>query len=226
MSELNEDVLGALRTLDDDWDLEAARASVRNRVAELAATAAGARVLRAPTAAGTRGSKGAVWSLSRAAGILLVTAAAAYALPGSPVRRWVQGGANPTLPTPEAPATTLAQPEADPVAGGIRLSVPGGALRVVLRDVAPGTEIRVTLVPGTEAAVYAPEGSRFTSAAGRVEARVVPGDVRVELPRGVDPVSLEVGGRVYLRGTDAGLDVSGPVLTRDDAEIVFLVPRD
>ncbi len=106
----------------------------------------------------------------------------------------------------------------------MRLSVPSGPLRVVLRDVLAGSEVRVVLVPGTEAAVFAPAGSRFTSASGRVEARVTPGEVRVELPTGVDPVSLEVGGRIYLRSTDAGLDVSGPVTSRTDDEIIFRIP--
>jgi hypothetical protein len=174
-----------------------------------------------------RRPRAALWSLSRAAGLLLVTAAAVSALPGSPVRAWLGarfGGSQGAAPAPPpaiggAPAAALA-----PESTGVRLSVPSGALRVVLRDVAAGTDVRVRLVPGTEASVYAPAGSRFTSAAGRLEARVTPGEVRVELPTGVDPVALEVGGRIYLRSTEAGLEVTGPVVTRTEDEILFRIP--
>jgi hypothetical protein len=57
-----------------------------------------------------------------------------------------------------------------------------------------------------------------------LEARVTSGIVRVELPRGIVPVSLEVGGRIYLRSTDAGLDVPGPVAERSASEIIFRIP--
>jgi hypothetical protein len=85
-------------------------------------------------------------------------------------------------------------------------------------------EIRVRWVPAGEAAIFAPVGSRFTSGEGRLEARVTPGTIRVELPRGVTPVSLEVGGRIYLQRTDAGLEIPGPVAERSDEEIVFRIP--
>jgi hypothetical protein len=101
-----------------------------------------------------------------------------------------------------------------------------GPLRVVVRDAVPGTEIRVLWVPGSEAAVFGPVGSQFTSAAaeGRIEAVVTEGPVRIELPRGVAPLSLEVGGRVYLQSTAAGVDVSLPAAERTDSVIVFRVP--
>jgi len=214
-------VEAALSSLDEQWDVESTRARVRQRVAAACAVAAGGQ------SAVRRRPRVALWSLSRAAGLLLVTAAAVSALPGSPVRAWLgarfggdQGAA--TVPPPAiegTPAAALA-----PESTGVRLSVPSGPLRVVLHDVAPGTDVRVRLVPGTEASVYAPAGSRFTSAAGRVEARVTPGAVRVELPTGVDPVVLEVGGRIYLRSTEAGLEVPGPVVTRTEDEVLFRIP--
>jgi hypothetical protein len=212
---------------DDTWDaaardardVERARARVRERVAEATAAKAGTA-----TVVGRR-SRGAMVSLSRAAGILLVTAAAASALPGSPVRRWLSE----TIGNDDAAVTAPAPVEIAPTAAaaettGVRLSVPSGALRVVLQDVVAGTDVRVVIVPGTEAAVFAPAGSRFTSAAGRLEARVTPGEIRVELPTGVDPVSLEVGGRIYLQSTGERLDVRGPVSSRTEDEILFRIP--
>jgi hypothetical protein len=172
----------------------------------------------------------AFWSLSKAAGILLITAAGASALPGSPVRRWLERRSAPAVERTAAPARErVAEPQ--PVAAetpaeeaGVRISALGGPLSVVLRGAAPGTEIRVTWVPGAEAAVFAPVGTRFTSGEGRVEAALVPGSVRVELPRGVVPVSLDVDGSILLRTTPAGLEVSGPVVERADAGITFRVP--
>ena len=220
LRERGSEVARALHALDAGWDVELARAEVRARVAEVTAARS-----RTPTLVGRR-SRAAVLSLSRAAGILLVTTAAASALPGSPVRRWLSD----RMDGGESVAATPTAAESAPTAArasestGVRLSVPSGPLRVVLRDVAPGSEVRVRLVAGTEAAVFAPAGSRFTSATGRVEAQVTPGEVRVELPTGVDTVSLEVGGRIYLRSTDAGLEVSGPVTSRTDDEILFRIP--
>jgi hypothetical protein len=96
---------------------------------------------------------------------------------------------------------------------------------VVLRDAAPGTEIRVTWIPGREAALFAPGGSRFTSGQGRLEASLAPGPVRVEIQRGASPLSLEVDGSVLLRGTPGGLEVRGDVVERSADGITFVVPR-
>jgi hypothetical protein len=212
-------VSGALATLDALTDLEAARARLRERVSAQAAKVPGVVPL-------TRRPRRALWSLSRAAGLLLVTAAGLSALPGSPVRRWVSRVLAPDAP--EARTEAVAAPAAEAVpseaeATGIRLAVARGPLRVLVLGAATGAEIRVRWVPGADVAVFAPVGSRFISGEGRLEARVTSGLVRVELPRGVVPVSLEVGGRIYLRSTDAGLDVPGPVSEQSASEIVFRI---
>ena len=215
-------VSGALAALDAPTDLDAARARLRQRVAARSADAPS--VVPLPRA---RRPRTALWSLSRAAGLLLVTAAGLSALPGSPVRSWVSRVLAPEAPESGGPA--LAAPAVEGAGGGaeatgIRLRVSRGPLRVVVLGAASGTEIHVLWVPGAEAAVFAPPGSRFTSGEGRMEASVAPGGVRVELPRGVVPVSLEVGGRIYLRSTDAGLDLPGPLAQRSASEIVFRIP--
>ena len=214
-------VAEALDALDTGgWDIEGARERVRLRVSERAGAATGAIPLPA------RRARRVAWSLSRAAGLLLITAAGLSALPGSPVRRWIERMVSPAAvesapPAPEPAA--VAEPVA-PEEAGIRLPLSGGPLDVVLRGAAPGTEIRVTWVPGSEAALFAPVGSRFTSGEGRMEADLASGPVRVELPRGVVPVILEVNGRLFLRNTAAGLDVSGPVADRAEAGITFRLP--
>ena len=213
-------VLDALGALDEPaWDTAGAREQVRLRVAEAAARTAGTESLTA------RRARKASWSLSRAAGILLVTAAGLSALPGSPVRNWIAGAGGDDEPT-VAPLAETAPTAAAEMAeeAGVRLPVTAGPLAVVLRDAAPGTEIQVRWVPGGEAAVFARAGSRFTSGQGRMEAQGLDGVVRVELPRSIVPVSLEVNGRILLRSTAEGVDVSGPVVERSSESVTFRIP--
>ncbi|HSG07003.1 MAG TPA: hypothetical protein VLA36_01510 [Longimicrobiales bacterium] len=213
-------VSGALAALDAPTDLEVARALIRTRVTAGAAHTADVVPLTIPP-------RRAFWSLSRAAGLLLVTAAGLSALPGSPVRHWASRVLAPEAPrqgTERAPTPASAPSSAEAEATGIRLAVPRGPLRVIVGGAETGAVIRVQWVPGAEAAIFAPAGSRFTSGEGRLEAQVTSGTVRIELPRGVLPVSLEVGGRIYLRSTDAGLDVPGPVTRQSTSEIVFRIP--
>lgn len=210
----------ALASLDADHDLESARAGVRQRVTGQAAVAPKVTPLR------RRRSTLFGMELSRAAGIILVTAtAAAAAIPGSPIRGWVQG----LISSDAGPTNTVAAPESSPVGdvpetAGVRLAVGSGPLHVTLLGVSAGGEIRVHWVVGAEAAVFAPAGSRFTSGENRIDAAVVPGAVRVELPEGLVPVSLEVNGRIYLSRTSEGLEIVGPVAERRAEEVVFRVP--
>lgn len=210
--------LGALGGAEIPWDAEGARARVRARVAGLTAERSGTVPLRPRR-------PWAVMTLGRAAGLLLVTAAGLSALPGSPVRTWFSSALAPFgAASPEATAP-LAAPAPEPLGEttGVRLAVPSGPVSVVLTGTRTGDSILVRWVPGAEAAVMAPVGSRFTTAEGRLAAAVVPGGIRVELPRGVTPLSLEVDGRVYLRSTGSALEVPGPVERRTPDEILFLI---
>jgi len=213
-------VARALTEMDTPWDVARARVSLRQRIAALSPAEDGVLPF-------ARSPRRAIWGMSRAAGLLLVTAAALSALPGSPVRDWVsrmlpapEGGVPATTETSPSPARTAAEEEAT----GVRFTVGTGPLRVVVDGATSGAEIHVRWVPGADAAVFAPAGSRFTSAAGRLEARVTPGTVQIEVPHSAGPVVVEVGGRIYLRRTDAGLDVTGPVAAQSASEIVFRIP--
>lgn len=220
-------VAGALETLDVQWDVEAARAAVRARVTEDAARAAGAMPLRSRT------HRTAWWGGSRAAAVVVLLAATASALPGSPVRDWLSTVlTGPDGPEPvetmdgatrSAPSSVESAEEAAPAATGIRLRATA-PLRVNVRGLPAGGEIEVRWVVGDEVAIFAPVGSRFTSSDGSVEALVTRGPVTVEIPRTTVPATLEVGGRIYLRRTGDGLDVSGPVVSRTDAAVTFRLP--
>lgn len=216
----------ALHALDEDFDAEAARAAVRARVAGTRADE-GVVPLRADTPR-KRAAQG-WWSLSRAAGLVLVAATAASALPGSPVRGWIEdalgsdesGTASVESAEPGGEATTAT------LAGegtGIRLSVPDGPLRVEIDGLPAGAEVAVRWMPGSEVAVLAPQGSAFSSSEGRVTATVGSGPVEVQLPRGVRPAVIEVGGRTYLRSTTEGVEVPGPSVERTDRMVRFRVP--
>ncbi len=196
-------VADALSGLDEPFALAPAREAVRARASR-------GRLVRARTVRR---------SLRRAAGVALFlgAAGAAWAMPGSPVPGWLsrlEGSA-------EAGSTAAASPSAQT---GVQMDMASGPARIVLTGAGPGTEIEVVLVDGTTAAVTAPRGTRYATSQGRIEAAVAPGAVRVRLPRGVHPATLEVSGRIYLRNTDAGLQVPGPATDRTGRTIHFTVP--
>ncbi len=158
--------------------------------------------------------------LGRAAAIVLATAGAAYAVPGSPVREILRPVVVPVAPGPTESAATQEAPQE----GGIAVSVPDGRIRVLVRDAAPGTEIEVVWVDAASARVLAAPGSSFSFGEGRAEATVAPGPVRVHLPRFAPDVTLEVDGRPYLRRAATELELlERPISTSDD-RIRFVVP--
>lgn len=174
------------------------------------------------------------WSgrhLGRAAGLLLVTAGAAAALPGSPLRSlWVPSEAV------EAPPATADQ-DAAPVSErgesgasfstedgvGIAVAVIDSSVYVVVRGAHPGTVLSVAWTDQSSARVIAPAGSRFTYAAGRIEVDASRGAISIELPRNAGEVSVEVDGQLYLQGSSAVLQVFGPLVERTRDTIRFRV---
>ena len=117
------------------------------------------------------------WPLARAAGLVLLLAggAAAAVIPGSPVRAWIFGDATP-VPTTTADAELGARA----AVLGAMADPEGGAVAVVLT--VPAESEIVVQQRGTRAGVFGPEGTGFTSGAGRLEARAPAGPVRIELP--------------------------------------------
>ncbi len=214
-------VSGALASLDVSWDIEAARARVREAVSVATAEAAGARPI--PLARRSWGGG------RRAAAVVVLLAATASALPGSPVRQWLQGRGDATSVTEaiEAPRESTGPSIPGPESAvaewsGIRLDA-SAPLRVSVRGLRAGEEVRVRWTDGDEVAVLAPAGSRFTSADGEVEAVVSAGPVTVEVPRGGARATLIVGGTVYLRSGPGAPEVTGPVVSESDAGVTFRV---
>jgi hypothetical protein len=204
----------ALALLDTDPPVQAARARI---LEEAQARRKGVRMIRR--------------SLPRAASFaVLITAGAAAALPGSPVRQWLADGWRSLGGTPGPVATEALEGVGEPpyegtVEGtervGATLPVGQGGLELHVRDLSPLASLTILLVEGTRAGVFSEEGTRFRTEDGRLEALGPPGDVTLEIPSGAGPITVVVNGEVYLRRTAGGLQILGPVQTRTPAEIRF-----
>ena len=203
-----------------------------DRPIEPTAAKAGVRA-RLPAAADAPSSRRMGWwsgrHLGRAAALLLVTAGAAAALPGSPLRSlWLPFGPSASEAAVEemVPRTAPGETGAsflDDDGVGIAVAVVDSSVSVVIRGADPGTDLSVTWTNQSSARVVAPTGSRFTYSAGRIEVDTSRGAIRIELPRNAGDVSVEVDGRLYLRGSPLSLQITGPMVDRTDDSIRFQV---
>lgn len=177
--------------------------------------------------------KKAPWTMTRrnlpkAASIaILITAGAAAALPGSPLRDWIRGSpagvqesGAPSPPSAE-PAAALASGE-DLGMVGASLPLKEGGMTIRILELAPGAEIRVQMVEGDQVGIYAGQGTRFRTEEHVMEATGAPGNLRVEVPRGMDGYEVVVEGQVYLRRMEGEVEILGPVGTRTREEVRFL----
>ena len=157
------------------------------------------------------------WKL--AAGVLLALAGAggAYALPGSPLRRWIQSAGDRTrteLSAPSPSPTPSPQAQATPgVPAGAGIAVnPGRSLVIQFTAAQPRSEARVSLVDSALVVVQSSSSAvRFTSdldrlridntnAAGQFEIRIPQAADRVEIRVGDTSVFLKAGSRIATRG--------------------------
>ena len=172
----------------------------------------GAEAVAARAAAASERARDSVW-LRRAAGIILAAgiAGAAYAVPGSPVRAWVDaiaqkiggGGSEPSAVAP-APGTSTVG------VSGIAV-LPGKRLQILFK--APeggqgGGQVLVCLTVGSEVQVRAPDGAAtFTSRADQLlinnrspSAAARPDTFEIEIPSDAPWVEIRVGGdRIFLK---------------------------
>ena len=164
-----------------------------------------------------------VWTLAKAAGLLLVVGGVASALPG-PFQGWIPrlvSGGDGTGVAVQPPAPAVG--EAGQVGG--RMEVTSGPVVVRLDRVPPGTRIDVRRVAGQSVAVHAGTGSEFAYGAQEVRATIAGGPVIVELPDGIAPSTLIVNGRTYLVVRDDGVEVPGPQSGIDEGGVAtFHVP--
>ncbi len=198
----------ALDTIAAPVDVDAAKARVRARLD-------GKRAAEVPT-------RRILWPLGRAAVLLLVGAGAAYAIPGSPLREWI----DPVDAAPSHAAATSSTVEPQAVEdGGIEVGLRAGAIAISLTGVRDEARITVTWVDERVARISAPVGSSYGFAEGRAEVSVTPGPVRIEVDRAATSVVLEVNGRMILGGPAANPRVTGEVVTQTADHIVFSLPQ-
>jgi hypothetical protein len=115
-------------------------------------------------------------------------------------------------------------PSATPPAServGASISVAGERIDLEVSGLRPEASLTVLLVDGEEASIFAAEGTRFRSQAGKLNASDPPGDVTLELPTAATEVRLVVNGQIYLEKNGETLKILGPVETRNRTEIRF-----
>ncbi len=170
-------------------------------------------------------------SLPKAASIaLLLSATAASALPGSPVRRWLAQGWEALTESPQAnpsqedPSGTTGDEEALPPETGASILASTQGVEIWIHDLPPQAELRVVWIDGDEAWIRAGEGTRYSLEGGRLEAFSPPGAVRVEIPRNLGQVVVGVNGSILLRKTGGEVEIVGTVQQRTPSEILFEAP--
>jgi hypothetical protein len=219
MREDTKVLVGALALLDEPVNVEQARWRLEGRTRRRGTPVRGA---------------GLTGAALRRSAILMVGSAAVLSatVPGSPVREWLTDSwdrytttAEPIAPEP-APTVALPDVAPEPTPSGVSVR-PEGPMRVVLRDLAPGVRLRVQLHDGERVGVWASgeaAQARFRTAPERIEVEAVSaGEVRVEIPRLGQRLTLEVNGRVYLRKDGEQLRFPGPPAEAVGPEIVFEV---
>jgi hypothetical protein len=161
-------------------------------------------------------------ALLRAAVLVLgLASVAAAAVPGSPVRAWIEETVLPakkeTLP-PGAGRAPVPPPRAEapaPAPTGVSIRPDAGAVRVVLTGASPRLRVTARLVDGDHAGVLArgraASGARFRTAPGRIEVvDAGAGEIEVEIPRAARSATVEVNGRVLVAKDGDSLRVLAP----------------
>jgi hypothetical protein len=204
-------IADALASLDDSHDLDRAKGTVRAR-------------LDRQREADRRPRRPFHTHLGRAAGVLLLAAGAAYALPGSPLRGWLETDET-TNVTPSAAAVEGTAAPAGEASDRSEIEVPltEGRIRVVLTGAAPGSEVDLVWTDGASARIAAGPDASYEVGVGRAEVDVGVAPVRLEIPRFAAIVLLDVNGRTYLRREGGALEVLVSPAERSEAGIRFTV---
>jgi hypothetical protein len=137
-----------------------------------------------------------------ATGLILVVAAIAAVIPGSPLRALFTGGGGAPSPgnevvIPPGPETGTTVPGMTGVAVGFR----DARVEVILEDAPPGTEVELVVGTGERVEVLAAEGTRFRATTGSVAVELAgrQGDVLIRIPPGPGDVLLRSGLRHLAR---------------------------
>ncbi|HEU5209390.1 MAG TPA: zf-HC2 domain-containing protein [Longimicrobiales bacterium] len=167
---------------------------------------------------------------------LLVTSAAAAAIPGSPVQRWLIGAWDQltrpdpvSVQEPDAPGTIgpATAPATSTELASISIEPVDGRLTVLLDGAERVQSIRVVLVDAPTATVEteASAATRFSTGPSRIQATGLgSGVVHVLLPRSLAYASIVADGQTLLQKEGTTLQTPGDVVERSDNVIVFRAP--
>jgi anti-sigma factor RsiW len=163
-------------------------------------------------------------ALLRAAGLVLGFAAVgSAAIPGSPVRDWVNAAWQHGTALFDRPAVAEAEaPTANSAQSGISVQPSGGWVRIVVEAPAADLTARVRLVDNGRVSIRAFDGAaaaHFRTGPGRIDiVRPGAGELHIDVPSSVVGAVLEVDGRAIVtkEGTvlrAAGMSVEGDAST-------------
>lgn len=165
-------------------------------------------------------------SLARAAMLLFAFAGlVAATIPGSPLRRWIEGTVldRSVEPAPGVVESPVATPQPTR-RGGVFVRPERGEVTIRL-NVAASSELMVRLVDGAEAGVVwsGPDAGVHTrQTAGLLEVSGLPGGlVTVTIPKSAIQARVEVGGQVWWVKSGSDVRIPGPARDERGDEVVF-----
>lgn len=163
-------------------------------------------------------------ALAAAAAFILLAGGAAAAIPGSPIRVWVERSVEAVaeaLSRPAAPEGVLEPAEPAGAVPGVAVEPANGQIHVAIFRPAAGVVVRVRVVEASRASVSTP-GARFRTARGRIEVlEPTAGELLVELPRSARRGVVEVDGRAVLEKRGPDLHFLDPAADTSGSEVRF-----
>lgn len=151
-------------------------------------------------AGGARGRTFSSWRRAATVALMLGAAGAAYAVPGSPVRGWIDRMASWVVGPPEPVTDSPATVEAEPSISGIAVA-PGQRFSILFSTYQTAGRASVSLSDETAVVVRALNGTAaFTSDVGRllIGNEGSAADFEIQIPREAPWVEIRVAGRQVL----------------------------
>jgi hypothetical protein len=145
-------------------------------------------------------------AMAVAASMVLLLAAGAWAIPGSPVRDWVSRSITAVAEifgsgTPDPAAAGQDQVGGDAAGSGVFVEPLDGRVSIAVRQPGTGTLVRVSVTDATRASVRATGGS-YRVGPGSIEIVEPSGEMTIQLPGVIADARIEIDGRlvVHKRG--------------------------
>ncbi len=161
------------------------------------------------------------WMRLAAALVVGAVGVGASTIPGSPLRKWVEGRGTPAAEAPEATAAVSMGSGVGEVA--VFVAPENGSVRIDLAGLPAGEEVRLEWMEGGTVGVRALDGARFETAPGRVHVVVGSGGVRIDVPRTLRSLAVWGNGERYLSGSAMNPELLGPNGLQRGDTVVFVV---